>query len=266
MGGIIVIDFIDMDEAENRQKLYDRMRELMANDRARHNILPLSKFGLMQITRQRVRPALDIITSEDCPTCHGKGTIPPSLLFTDLLESKIHYLVYKLKIKKFTLHVHPFVAAYVNQGVFSLKMKWRCKYTFQLKVIPNQSLAYLEYKFYDAERNEIDLKEEIEIKKYLFSVIDSLHPGRNRSENFIRDCIEFFCDFGDGQLFSEYFNSVTRFTIYIGYIDHAYVHTNITYDGSSFSVYNDTPFSISQMAVESVGISYGNCRYAGIAR
>lgn len=89
---------------------------------------------------------------------------------------------------------------------------------------------------------------------YLFSVIDSLHPGRNRSENFIRDCIEFFCDFGDGQLFSEYFNSVTRFTIYIGYIDHAYVHTNITYDGSSFSVYNDTPFSISQMAVESVGI------------
>ena len=78
MGGIIVIDFIDMDEAENRQKLYDRMRELMANDRARHNILPLSKFGLMQITRQRVRPALDIITSEDCPTCHGKGTIPVS--------------------------------------------------------------------------------------------------------------------------------------------------------------------------------------------
>ena len=134
MGGIIVIDYIDMDEAENRQKLYDRMRELMANDRARHNILPLSKFGLMQITRQRVRPALDIITSEDCPTCHGKGTIPPSLLFTDVLESKIHYLVYKLKI-------------------------------FQMKVIPNQSLAYLEYKFFDAEKNEIDLKEEIDIKK-----------------------------------------------------------------------------------------------------
>ena len=165
MGGIIVVDFIDMNEAENRQKLYERMCANMQKDRARHNILPLSKFGLMQITRQRVRPALDIITSEDCPTCHGKGTIPPSLLFTDLLESKIHYLVYKLKIKKFTLHVHPFVAAYVNQGVFSLKMKWRCKYTFQLKVIPNQSLAYLEYKFYDAERNEIDLKEEIEIKK-----------------------------------------------------------------------------------------------------
>ena len=77
---------------------------------------------------------------------------------------------------------------------------------------------------------------------YLFSVIDSLHPGRNRSENFIRDCIEFFCDFGDGQLFSEYFNSVTRFTIYIGYIDHAYVHTNIAYDGSCFPFTTTHPF------------------------
>ena len=90
---------------------------------------------------------------------------------------------------------------------------------------------------------------------YLFSVIDSLHPGRNRSENFIRDCIEFFCDFGDGQLFSEYFNSVTRFTIYIGYIDHTYVHANITYDGSSFSVYNDTPYSISSPSAYPMGIA-----------
>ena len=164
MGGIIVIDYIDMQEAENRQKLYDRMRELMANDRAKHNILPLSKFGLMQITRQRVRPALDIMTSEKCPTCYGKGIIPPSLLFTDRLEDKIAYLIFKLKIKNFTLHVHPFIAAYVNKGFFSLKWRWKCKYSFRFKLIPDQSLAFLEYKFFDSEKNEIDLKEEIEIK------------------------------------------------------------------------------------------------------
>lgn len=164
MGGIIVIDFIDMMEAEHRQKLYDRMRELMSKDRARHNILPLSKFGLMQITRQRVRPALDITTSEDCPVCHGKGIIPPSILFTDRLEDKIHYLVFKLKVRKFTLHVHPYIAAYINQGVFPLKWKWKCKYTFRFRLIPDQSLALLDYKFFDAEKNEIDLKEEIEIK------------------------------------------------------------------------------------------------------
>ena len=164
MGGIIVIDFIDMDEAENRQKLYDRMRELMANDRARHNILPLSKFGLMQITRQRVRPAMDVNTTEICPTCFGKGTIKSSILFTDTLESKIDYLVNKLKIKKFSLHIHPYIAAYVNQGLVSLKRKWQMKYGFGIKIIPNQKLAFLEYVFYDLQGEEIDMKEEIEIK------------------------------------------------------------------------------------------------------
>lgn len=116
MGGIIVIDFIDMNKSEHRQALYDHMREIMANDRARHNILPLSKFGLMQITRQRVRPALDITTSETCPSCFGKGEIQPSLLFTDKLEEKLDYLVNHLKIGKFTMYIHPFVDAYIKKG------------------------------------------------------------------------------------------------------------------------------------------------------
>ena len=164
MGGIIVIDYIDMQLADNRQKLYDRMRELMQQDRAKHNILPLSKFGLMQITRQRVRPALDIATAETCPTCYGKGEIKPSILFTDRLEDKIAYLVHKLRVTRFSLHVHPFIAAYINKGFFSLKWQWRFKYAFRFKLIPNQSLAFLEYRFYDREGTEIDLKEEIEIK------------------------------------------------------------------------------------------------------
>ncbi len=99
MGGIIVIDFIDMNKVEHRQTLFDHMKEVMANDRARHNILPLSKFGLMQITRQRVRPALDITTSETCPSCFGKGEVQPSLLFTDKLGEKLDYLVNILKVK-----------------------------------------------------------------------------------------------------------------------------------------------------------------------
>ena len=164
MGGIIVIDYIDMDNADNRQKLYDRMKELMESDRARHNILPLSKFGLMQITRHRVRPALDIMTDEDCPVCNGKGKIPPSILFTDRLKAKIAFLVKKFKVKKFALHVHPYIAAYITQGFFSLLWRWKNKYTRGVKLIPNQSLALLEYKIYDSEGQEIDLKEEIEIK------------------------------------------------------------------------------------------------------
>ncbi|MCK9159823.1 MAG: Rne/Rng family ribonuclease [Bacteroidaceae bacterium] len=164
MGGIIVVDFIDMAEASNRQKLYERMCANMQKDRARHNILPLSKFGLMQITRQRVRPAMDVNTTEACPTCLGTGTIKSSILFTDNLESKIDYLVFKLKIRKFSLHIHPYVAAYINQGIISLKRKWQLKYGFGIKVIPNQKLAFLQYIFYDSHGEEIDMKEEIEIK------------------------------------------------------------------------------------------------------
>ena len=159
MGGIIVVDFIDMALAEDRQKLYERMCANMQKDRARHKILPLSKFGLMQITRQRVRPVLDIDTLETCPTCFGKGKIRPSILFTDSLESKIDYLVNKVKMSKFSLHVHPYVAAYVNKGLLSLKRQWQMKYGFGIKVIPDQSLAFLQYKFYDKKREEIDMQE-----------------------------------------------------------------------------------------------------------
>ena len=164
MGGIIVVDFIDMNEAANRQKVYERMCANMQKDRARHNILPLSKFGLMQITRQRVRPAMDVETSEVCPTCYGKGKIKSSILFTDTLENKIDYLVHKIKKKRFSLHVHPYVEAFINKGVFSLKRKWQMKYGFGIKVVPSQKLTFLQYIFYDQAGEEIDMKEEIELK------------------------------------------------------------------------------------------------------
>ena len=164
MGGIIVVDFIDMNLAEDRQLLYERMCKNMQKDRARHNILPLSKFGLMQITRQRVRPAMDVNVEETCPTCNGTGKIKSSILFTDQLEGKIDRLVNKIGIKKFYLHVHPYVAAYINQGIMSLKRKWQMKYGLGVHIIPSQKLAFLQYEFYDAKGEFLDMKEEIETK------------------------------------------------------------------------------------------------------
>ena len=164
MGGIIVVDFIDMNLAEDRQLLYERMCKNMQKDRASHNILPLSKFGLMQITRQRVRPAMDVNVEETCPTCNGTGKIKSSILFTDQLEGKIDRLVNKIGIKKFYLHVHPYVAAYINQGIMSLKRKWQMKYGFGVHIIPSQKLAFLQYEFYDAKGEYLDMKEEIETK------------------------------------------------------------------------------------------------------
>ena len=159
MGGIIVVDFIDMNLAEDRQMLYERMCKAMQKDRSRHNILPLSTFGLMQITRQRVRPVMDVDVDEECPTCFGTGKIRSSILFTDQLERKIDRLVNKIGIKKFYLHVHPYVAAYINQGMISMKRRWQMKYGIGVHIIPSQKLGFLQYEFYDAKQQFLDMKE-----------------------------------------------------------------------------------------------------------
>ncbi len=161
MGGIIVVDFIDMAKGEHRQQLFEHMREVMSNDRARHNILPLSKFGLMQITRQRVRPALDITTSENCPCCFGKGEIQPSLLFTDTLHEKLDYIINTLGVRDFIMYIHPFVDAYIKRGwINSIYRKWRRELGRCFKILPDESLAYLQYRVLDSMRNEIDVKDE----------------------------------------------------------------------------------------------------------
>ncbi|MDE6825814.1 MAG: Rne/Rng family ribonuclease [Paramuribaculum sp.] len=178
MGGIIVIDFIDMNKQEHRQKLFEHMREVMANDRARHNILPLSKFGLMQITRQRVRPALDIVTAEECPSCFGKGKIQPSLLFTDTLKEKLAYLTGELDQQDFTMYIHPFIDAYVKKGLLSLYRKWRMEFGRKFKIVPDQSLAYLQYRVVDKDGNEIDLKEEKDVDS---SATKTKQKAKNRN-------------------------------------------------------------------------------------
>ncbi len=162
MGGIIVVDFIDMNDSEHRQKLYERMCQNMQSDRAKHTVLPLSKFGLMQITRQRVRPAMDVRVEEACPTCGGSGTIKSSLLFTDVLENKIRKL-HQVRIRSFRLHLHPFVAAYINKGLFSIHRQWQWRYGWNIQIIPDQSFSLLEYKFYRPNGEEIDMYERDEM-------------------------------------------------------------------------------------------------------
>ncbi len=157
MGGIIVIDFIDMQSSENKQILFERMKEFMAADRTKHNILPLTKFGLMQITRQRVRPEMHIVTNEKCPTCEGTGEVKPIILFTDKLERILSFIVDKIKTRKLILNVHPFVASYLRNGLIPLYLKWNFKYRIILKVQAITSYHMLEFHFFDRYDNEIDL-------------------------------------------------------------------------------------------------------------
>ena len=157
MGGIIVVDFIDMQSQDNKQQLYDKVKDVMAGDRTKHNILPLTKFGLMQITRQRVRPEMTIVTNEKCPSCQGTGETKPTILFTDELERGLSFIVDKIKTRKLILNVHPFVASYLKKGLFPVFRKWNFKYKISLKIQAVTSYHMLEYHFYDHFNNEIDL-------------------------------------------------------------------------------------------------------------
>lgn len=156
MGGIIVVDFIDMHLNENKQMVFDKMKDLMSRDRTKHNILPLSKFGLMQITRQRVRPEMHIETLEKCPTCKGTGEITPAILLDEEIENKLAFLVNEREIKKLVLKAHPYVAAFLTKGLFSKRYKLAKRYKCSLRVVPISSFSFLEYHFLDQNENEID--------------------------------------------------------------------------------------------------------------
>ncbi|MFK7970081.1 MAG: Rne/Rng family ribonuclease [Bacteroidia bacterium] len=158
MGGIIVVDFIDMRKAENRRKLNDFIRSEMKSDRARHTILPVSRFGLVQITRQRVRPLLDITTSEVCPTCSGSGKIQASILIADQIKDKVDFIMRQNQEKKMHVVVNPFVAAYLTKGLFkSPQWKWFFDYKKWIKVLPDTSMPFTEVKYYNARDEEIQV-------------------------------------------------------------------------------------------------------------
>ena len=148
MGGIVIIDFIDMDTQEHRNELFKHMQELMSDDRAKHNVLPLTKFGLMQITRQRIRPVTEINTTEKCPLCHGTGKIASTAVIDEEIERKLSDLVEGGQ-KKFTLRVSPILGAYLTRGFSSFVKKWKRKYKCKLELVEDTNFSILQNEFYD---------------------------------------------------------------------------------------------------------------------
>jgi ribonuclease G len=155
IGGIIVVDFIDMKLPDNKRKLQEAMEDYMKADRAKHAVLPISKFGLMQITRQRMKPEMNINTAEVCPVCNGTGKITSSLLLEDEIEKRLHYLVTH-QHKNLTLVVHPIVYSHLTKGWFSsIIKKWKRNFKTKLKVQANTNFHMVEYKFFDEHEEEI---------------------------------------------------------------------------------------------------------------
>jgi len=157
MGGIIVVDFIDMHTRENNKQLHEKLKEFMRDDRAKHNILAPSKFGVIEITRQRVRPETEIQTAEKCPTCNGTGEVQASILYADEIESKLKYLMEERKESGLTLLVHPYLASYFTSGIYSRQVKWFLKYKKWIKVSAITANNLLQYSFVNKKNEEIAL-------------------------------------------------------------------------------------------------------------
>lgn len=155
MGGIVAIDFIDMHERENNKILFEKIKEYMKSDRAKHNILPPSKFGVVEITRQRVRPETDIITAETCPTCNGTGEVQATILFAEEIENNLNFLLADKKEAKITLLVHPYLEAFFKKGLVSKQVKWFLKYKKWVSVRGVTANNLLQYTFVNAKGEEI---------------------------------------------------------------------------------------------------------------
>ncbi len=156
MGGIVIVDFIDMESNEHKNLLFHHMQELMQNDRAKHNVLPLTKFGLMQITRQRVRPAIEINTTEVCPACHGTGKISSSVVIDEAIERKLSYYVTEKGISSFVLKVNPILGAYLTRGFNSIVRKWKKKYKCKVKVSEVTDFTVLQNEFFTEKGDRLD--------------------------------------------------------------------------------------------------------------
>ena len=156
MGGIVIVDFIDMELQDHKNGLYKYMTELMQSDRAKHNVLPLTKFGLMQITRQRIRPATEINTSEVCPVCHGTGKIAPSMLIDEQIERRISYYAENLSVKSFTLKTSPILGAFLTKGFNSILRKWKRKYKCRIQLEEVLDYSVLQNELYNDKGEKLD--------------------------------------------------------------------------------------------------------------
>ncbi|MDQ3140795.1 MAG: Rne/Rng family ribonuclease [Bacteroidota bacterium] len=159
IGGLIIIDFIDMKSNENKVELFKQMRDFMESDRSQHTVLPLSKFGLMQITRQREKPEMKINTAETCPSCGGSGKVNPTILLIDAIERDLDFILQTRPSKQLVLEVHSFVAAYLKKSWFSYAWKWYFKYHRRIRIRENGDLGLIQFKFFDGGDEEIRLSE-----------------------------------------------------------------------------------------------------------
>ncbi|HAV23058.1 MAG: ribonuclease G [Ignavibacteria bacterium RIFCSPLOWO2_02_FULL_55_14] len=154
IGGLVVIDFIDLDDERNRKKVYDEMKKEMKRDRAKVTVLPMTEFGLVQITRQRIRQTVSMSFSEACPTCGGTGMVQSKNTTINEIERWIRRFSTERKGWRVELRVNPSIAEHLTHGTISRLTKIQIKFLVKVKLIADQNIASDDFKFFSARDNK----------------------------------------------------------------------------------------------------------------
>ncbi|MBM4162382.1 MAG: ribonuclease E/G, partial [Ignavibacteria bacterium] len=152
--GIIVIDFIDLEDEKNRKKIYDEMKKELRKDRAKMTVLPLTEFGLMQITRQRIRQNVQLSLSDTCPTCGGTGLVQSKTTTLNQIERWIRRFKSESREFRLELRVNPNVASFLSHGAISRLTKIMFKFFVKIKLVPDAALPMDEFRFFSVKQKK----------------------------------------------------------------------------------------------------------------
>ena len=161
-GGLIVVDFIDLDDEKNKKKIYDEMKKELRKDRAKMTVLPMTEFGLVQITRQRIRQSIQLSFSEACPTCGGTGLVQSKATTINQIERWIKRFKSESREFRLELRVNPTIAQYLSHGTISRMTKIQFNFFVKVKLIPDSSLAMEDFRFTSV-RQKKDVTEQYRI-------------------------------------------------------------------------------------------------------
>jgi ribonuclease G len=170
IGGIIVVDFIDLREGKNRKKIYDELKKEFRKDPAKTNLIRMSDFGLVQITRQRIRPSVVNSVSNVCPTCGGTGSIVTRSTIVEDLNAWLSKFKNNTAYRAVDIYLNPYLKSHLERGLFSLKRKWMLRYVLKISLIADEEVSLNEYKATVA-GSDIDITDAVMQNKDLDTLI-----------------------------------------------------------------------------------------------
>lgn len=154
IGGLIVVDFIDMQDDRNKKRVYDEMKKETKRDRAKIAITSLSDFGLMEMTRQRIRLSLLLSTSEECPVCRGTGRVPSKESMVTKIESWLKRFKTQCNERRLILKVHPSIGDYLSAGTKSILRRWMWRHIMKIDLVRDETISVNEFRFISKKRKE----------------------------------------------------------------------------------------------------------------